>query len=125
MKIMLRKWWLIPLCVLTYYVSRIIGLLIIYLIDGITGSAFLAFFIGILISGVGAAMPIIIVTHKSEKLKAGVKLTINIVSVLLFSALMLMTLITPKKEIEEFHRQQQEWENKQLQESTDIKSSVQ
>lgn len=124
METILKKWWLIPLCVLSYYVFRIIGLLMIYLIDGVTGSGFLAFLIGILISGGGAALPIIIVVCKSERLNAGVKLTINIVSVLLFSALTLMSLITPQKEIEEFHRQQQEWENKQLEESTDIESNV-
>ncbi len=117
MKTILRKWWLIPLCVISYYVSRIIGLLMIYILDGVTGSMLLAFLIGVIISGVGAALPIIIVVHKSDKLKVGAKLTISIISVLLFSSLTLMMIKTPQKEIEEFHRRQQEWENERLEEN--------
>lgn len=119
MKTILRKWWVIPLCAISCFVSGIIGLLMIYILEGVTGSMLLAFFIGFIISGVGAALPIIIVVHKSEKLKVGAKLIISIISVLLFSGLTLMMIKTPQKEIEEFHRRQQEWENKRLEESTD------
>ena len=89
----------------------------IYILDGVTGSMLLAFLIGVIISGVGAALPIIIVVHKSDKLKVGAKLTISIISVLLFSSLTLMMIKTPQKEIEEFHRRQQEWENERLEEN--------
>ena len=109
----LSGWRMVLACVLLLFPSLVIGLLLIHLIESVTGSTILGYLVGFLVAGVGPAMPFIFSVRKSERMKVAVKYIVIILAVFLFMGAIFMMTRTPHSQYEEFQRRQQEWENKE------------
>jgi len=113
----LSGWRLILACILLLFPSLVAGLLLIHLIESVTGSTVLGYLVGFLVAGVGPAIPLIFSVHKSERMKVAVKYIVIIFAVFLFMGGIFMMTRTPHSQYEEFQRRQQEWESEKIEES--------
>ncbi len=107
----LNGWRLVLACMLLLFPSLVVGLLLIHLIEGVTGSTALGYVVGFLVAGVGPAVPVIVSVHKSKRLKVVVKYIVIVLAVFLFMGGIFMITRTPHSQYEEFQRRQQEWES--------------
>ena len=114
----LSGWRLVLACMLLIVPSLIVGLLLIHLVEGVTGSTALGYVVGFLVAGAGPAVPLIISVHKSKRLKVAVKYIVIVVAVFLFMGGIFMMTRTPHTQYEEFKRRQQEWESMKSTETT-------
>ncbi len=112
----LDGWKMILVCVLLLFPALVIGLLLIHMIESITGSTLLGYLVGVLVASVVLAIPIIRLVHKSKKLQLAVKYIVIILVVFLFMGGIFMMTKTPNSQIKEFQRRQQKWENKKSEE---------
>lgn len=115
----LSGWRLVLACMLLIVPSLVVGLLLIHIVEGVTGSTALGYVVGFLVAGVGPAVPLIISVHKSKRLKVAVKYIVIVVAVFLFMGGIFMMTRTPHSQYEEFQRRQQEWESMKSTETTE------
>lgn len=115
----LSGWRLVLACMLLIFPSLVVGLLLIHLVEGVTGSTALGYVVGFLVVGGGPAVPLIISVHKSKRLKVVVKYIVIVLAVFLFMGAIFMMTRTPHSQYEEFQRRQQEWESVKSTEATE------
>lgn len=87
MKTVLRKWWVIPVCLLILFPAALVGTFFSLYIWNITGSVWVSFLISYGMAGVITSLPVIIQVRKSDKLKKSRRVAIMTISVLMFSFL--------------------------------------
>ena len=114
----LSGWRLVFACMLLIVPSLVVGLLLIHIVEGVTGSTALGYVVGFLVAGGGPAVPLIISVHKSKRLKVAVKYIVIVLAVFLFMGGIFMMTRTPHTQYEEFQRRQQEWESMKSTETT-------
>ena len=108
----LNGWRLALACILLFFPSLVVGLLLIHIVEGVTGSTALGYVVGFLVAGVGPAVPFIFSVQKSKRMKTVVKYIVIVLAVFLFMGGIFMMTRTPHSQYEEFQRRQQEWERK-------------
>lgn len=87
LKRMIKKWWVIPVCLLILFPAALVGTFFSLYIWNITGSVWVSFLISYGMAGVITSLPVIIQVRKSDKLKKSVRVAIMTISVLMFSFL--------------------------------------